>query len=203
MPTYARALVLVCLVALGARTVAAGEPVWVRVATTNFVVYSDAGEKRARQVAERLEGFRALLTSLFPNSVTAGRTGQVPVVAFRNDGAFKPYKPLYNGKPVNVAGLFLGGHERSLIALDVSAWEGSSHVIFHEYIHKLMAAKELAFTTDDKSTLIFATLGRGSIKHERIDCGKALEREAFVQFDRAPGASAGVLKAVLFTGPAK
>jgi tetratricopeptide (TPR) repeat protein len=137
-------LFALCLLAALAPTArAAGDPEWVRVATTNFVVYSDAGEKRARATAERLEGFRALLASLFPQAVAASHTGQVPVVAFRSDGDFKPYKPLYNGKPANVAGLFLGGEEQALMALDVSAWEGSSHVVFHEYIHRLLAGNDL------------------------------------------------------------
>src|SRR5215470_20115436 len=111
------------LVALAPAVRAAGDPQWLRVSTQNFVVYCDAGEKRARETAERLEGFRALLAFLFPQAVAASHTGQVPVVAFRSDADFRPYKPLYNGKPANLAGVFLGGSgEQAMIALDVSAW---------------------------------------------------------------------------------
>ncbi len=136
-------LALCLLAAIAPVSRAAADPPWVRVTSENFVIYSDAGEKRARAIAERLEGFRALLASLFPDVIAASHTDQVPVVAFRNDDAFKVYKPLYNGKTVtSVAGLFLNGNEQSLIALDASAWEGTSHVIFHEYLHRLLSRSD-------------------------------------------------------------
>jgi len=136
------ALALVTTIACANAVRAVGDPQWLKVTTPNFVVYSDAGEKRARETAERLEGFRALLASLFPKIVGAAKSNPVPVVAFKSDGDYQPYKPLYNGKPANVAGLFLGGDEQAMITLDVSAWTGSSHVVFHEYIHRLLAGND-------------------------------------------------------------
>ncbi|HSU41519.1 MAG TPA: hypothetical protein VLJ38_18205, partial [Polyangiaceae bacterium] len=144
---FTRKLALICALACAAsaaapRVAKAGDPPWVRVTSANFVVYSDAGEKRARAVSERLESFRALMASLFPAVVRAAHTDQVPVVAFRSDDDFKPFKPLYNGKPAHAAGVFLQAAEQGMMALDVTAWEGSSHVIFHEYIHRLLARRD-------------------------------------------------------------
>jgi tetratricopeptide (TPR) repeat protein len=132
---FALLLVLACVTS-GAR--AADKPKWLRVTSANFVVYSDASEKRARAIAERLEGFRALLGTIFPGVIAAAQSEPLVVVAFRDDGAFKPFKTLYNGKPANVAGLFLRSSDRSMVALDASADEGSYRVVFHEYIHKVV-----------------------------------------------------------------
>jgi cytochrome c-type biogenesis protein CcmH/NrfG len=117
---------------------ASEKPKWLRVTSANFVVYSDAGEKRARAIAERLEGFRALLATLFPKVIAAAQSEPLVVIAFHDDGAFKPFKPLFNGKPANLAGVYLSSSDRSMVALDASANEGSYRVVFHEYIHKVV-----------------------------------------------------------------
>jgi tetratricopeptide (TPR) repeat protein len=135
-------LVILALALLPGRAVA-GDPTWVRVTSENFVVYSDAGEKRAAEVARELESFRGLLASLFPEAVTSSHSNLLPVVAFRSDSAFKPYKPLYNGKPANLAGVFLRSSEHSMVALDTSSWRGTSHTIYHEYIHRLLAGSDV------------------------------------------------------------
>ncbi len=133
--------IVACVILSAAPSRATAAPAWLRVTSPNFVIYTDAGEKRGRAIAERLEGFRALLLSLFPAAVAKAQPEPLPVVAFKNDGEFKPYKALYNGKPASMSGVFLGGSERSLVALDASAYESSYRVVFHEYIHKLMSAR--------------------------------------------------------------
>ena len=57
-------------------------------------------------------------------------------MVFKNDGSFKPYKPLYNGKPANLSGYFQPGQDENVIALDIGANEQRRmSVIFHEYTH--------------------------------------------------------------------
>jgi tetratricopeptide (TPR) repeat protein len=58
-------------------------------------------------------------------------------VAFRNSKEFRQFVPLWNGKPVQLAGLFQGGEDRSFIMLDMST-ENPWAVVFHEYAHQLM-----------------------------------------------------------------
>jgi tetratricopeptide (TPR) repeat protein len=144
--SVASILVFVCLVPRG---LAADSPKWLRVTTANFVVYSDASEKRARAIAERLEGFHAMLVSLLPGMASAPRGDRLTVVAFRDGNAFKPFKPVQGGKPSRASGLFLGSSDRDLIALDASADEGSYRVVFHEYIHKIVNRTKLVGETDD------------------------------------------------------
>jgi hypothetical protein len=71
-------------------------------------------------------------------------------------------------------------------------------------VHVVVSGHELTFTAEDASTMILGTLNLDALEHETIDCGKPLDREAWVQFDpSSPGALTGTLKAVIFTQPAR
>jgi tetratricopeptide (TPR) repeat protein len=135
-------LLLVTLLAAPGHAVAADET-WLRVTTPNFVVLSDAGEPRARAIAERLEAFRRNLLSVFPMAGTAAREPLV-VVAFRNDDGFTPLKPLYGDTPAPIAGIYLSASGQSLIALDASADESSYRVVLHEYVHRVLDSWDVA-----------------------------------------------------------
>src|SRR5215469_17625063 len=97
----------------------AAEPQWVQVQSSHFSVISDAGEKRGRDVAVRFEQMRAVFATLM---VKANANLPVPleIVAFRNSRELRQVAPLWQGKPVQVAGLFQGGEERCFIMLDMS-----------------------------------------------------------------------------------
>jgi cytochrome c-type biogenesis protein CcmH/NrfG len=114
----------------------AGEPQWVEVRSPNFIVATDDGEKRGREVAMRFEQMRAVFGSLMDKAKV---TLPVPlqIVAFRNTKEMRQVAPLWNGKPTQVAGLFQGGSDRSFIMLDMSQ-ENPWTVVFHEYAHQLM-----------------------------------------------------------------
>jgi len=86
-----------------------------------------------RRVGRNLEEFRAAFASLFPwvreEQASVGTT----VVVFKDDSSFRPYKPLYEGKPANVAGYFQAGPDVNFIALTAAA--ETPHVIYHELVH--------------------------------------------------------------------
>lgn len=130
-----RTLCLLAALCLGA-TALASEPGWVEVRSPHFSVVTDAGEKRGRQVALRFEQMRAAFATLLNHGKV---TLPVPlqIVAFRNTKEMRAYVPRWNGKPVEVAGLYQGGEDRSFILLDLSS-EEPWHVVFHEYAHQLM-----------------------------------------------------------------
>lgn len=113
-----------------------GEAPWVEVKSPHFSVVTDGGEKRGRDVAIRFEQMRAVYGALL---VKANVNVPVPlqIVAFRNTKELRRFAPLWNGKPTQVAGLFLGNTDRSFILLDLSV-ENPWTVVFHEYAHQLM-----------------------------------------------------------------
>jgi Flp pilus assembly protein TadD len=124
-----------CVLA-GTLPVFGGESQWVEVKSPNFSVMTDGGEKRGRAVAVRFEQMRAVFGSLLLKA-SVNLAVPLQIVAFRNTKELRQFAPLWNGKPVQVAGLFQGTTDRSFILLDLSVdnpWE----VMFHEYAHQLM-----------------------------------------------------------------
>jgi tetratricopeptide (TPR) repeat protein len=128
-------LVSLALVALMAAPVSAKDK-WIALTTKNLNIVSNADEDETREVALKIEQFHSIFTQLFGIS-TEGFL-PVTVVVFKNDSSFKPYKPLYNGKPGNLSGYFQPGHDENLIALEMNgSGEHPMSIIFHEYTHML------------------------------------------------------------------
>jgi tetratricopeptide (TPR) repeat protein len=114
----------------------AGDAQWIEVKSPHFSVVTDAGEKRGRETAMRFEQMRAVFGALLTKA-NVNIPVPLQIVAFRNSKELRQVAPLWNGKPVQLAGLFQGGEDRSFIMLDMSA-ENPWSVVFHEYAHQLM-----------------------------------------------------------------
>ncbi|HYR85982.1 MAG TPA: hypothetical protein VE422_17980 [Terriglobia bacterium] len=107
---------------------------WLSVRSKNFVVIGDASEADIRRVGRYVEEFRSAFAMMFPK---VDQTSSVPttIIVFKNDESFKPYKPVYQGKPANAVAFFQPGEDMNYIA--VSAALNSPSVIFHEFVHFL------------------------------------------------------------------
>src|SRR2546427_1259044 len=114
----------------------AAEPQWLEIQSPHFSVVTDAGEKRGREVAMRFEQMRVVFGAIM---VKANVNLPIPlqIVAFRNTKELRQIAPLWHGKPIQLAGLFQSGEDRSFIMLDMSV-ENPWTVVFHEYAHQLM-----------------------------------------------------------------
>ncbi len=112
------------------------EPQWVLVKTPHFTVATDAGERRGREVALRFEQMRAVFGAMFQN-MKVNFPVPLQVLALRNRKELNRFAPLWNGKPVELAGFFQGGEDRNYILLDLSV-EDAWPVVFHEYMHVLL-----------------------------------------------------------------
>jgi Flp pilus assembly protein TadD len=133
-------VVVVFICGIAART----DQQWVEVDSSHFSVATDGGEKRAREVAQRFEQMRTAFGVLFKKLTV--NTAPLQIIAFRNAKELRQFAPLYGGKPIEVAGFFLGNggrggpgsnEERQYIALDLSQ-EDSWGTVFHEYAHLLI-----------------------------------------------------------------
>lgn len=114
---------------------AAAADKWTRVQSKNFTLVGNATENEIREVAEGLEVFRTAFSRFF--KLKEGSSIATTVLVFRSDQAFKPFKPLYQGKPANIDGYFQPGPDMNFIAL--AADMQTPRVIYHEYVHRLMA----------------------------------------------------------------
>jgi tetratricopeptide (TPR) repeat protein len=129
-------IALTCVV-LWSRQSFAGDPQWVEIRSPNFSVITDAGDKRGRDVAFHFEQMRSVFGALMTKA-EVNLPVPLQIVAFRSSSEIRQMAPLFNGKPVEVAGRFQGGEDRTFIMLDVSV-DNPWTVVFHEYAHQLMS----------------------------------------------------------------
>ncbi len=131
-----RALLALSCVVLGSPLLLAADPQWVEVRSPNFSVITDASDKRGRDVALHFEQMRSVFGTLFTKA-KVNLSVPLQIVAFRNSKELSQVAPIFNGKPIELAGLFEGGNDRSFIILDMSV-EDPWTTVFHEYAHRLM-----------------------------------------------------------------
>ncbi len=110
---------------------------WLSVRSKNFQLIGNASEKDIRKVGVRMEQFRDVFSRIFTKS-KASSAIPITVIVFKDDNAFKPYKPLYQGKPATVSGYYQPGEDVNYIMLTSEFRETNPYaVIFHEYVHAL------------------------------------------------------------------
>lgn len=108
---------------------------WRSVRTNNLLVIGNADPDKLRQVATWLEFFHSAFGRLVSRNVI---DASVPttVVLFRDEASFTPFKPLYQGRPANVAGFFQPGEDVNYIAISLDPNERDPFsTAFHEYVH--------------------------------------------------------------------
>lgn len=109
---------------------------WYETRTAHFNIYSCGDMRDTYKIAGQLEQFRRAYTLLAGKNATESQP--IVVMAFPDHESMKPFLPVYNGQPANVAGFFTRGSDENLIVL--AAPEADSRgmeVIFHEYAHLL------------------------------------------------------------------
>lgn len=118
----------------------AATPNWVKVRSRNFLLVGNADEREIRQVASKLEQFRELFRQLSLTGPSFDAGVPTIVVIFRDDMSYRPFEPLYQGRPSEVAGYFQSGPDVNYITLsaDPEHARGPSALAFHEYVHLLL-----------------------------------------------------------------
>jgi tetratricopeptide (TPR) repeat protein len=120
------------------------EAAWTRLVTEHFTFVGDASERDLRDIAQRMEHFTTVLKTVMPSG---GDGTPVPtvVVVFADDKSFTPFKPQYQGKPIELSGYFQAGAASNYIAMLLAHEDYALRIAFHEYTH--------AFTTNTLSNL--------------------------------------------------
>lgn len=114
---------------------------WTSLRTKHFLLIGNADELQIRLIATQLEQFREAFAREFKG---AALNSPLPttVVVFKSEGAFRPYKPLFEGRPADVDGYFQAGFDVNYITLTVGARaENPYSMIFHESVHLLLDNK--------------------------------------------------------------
>ena len=103
--------VLLCLaLAPAARTEPLLRDTWTSVRSRNFQLVGNASERDIRQVATRLEQFREVFSRLFTR-LRFDTLVPTTVIVFKNNGSYRPYMPVADGRRVDVGGDFLSGQD--------------------------------------------------------------------------------------------
>jgi tetratricopeptide (TPR) repeat protein len=114
---------------------------WFEARTAHFQIYSCGPTQEVARLGVRLEQFRDAYSGLAGAQAVA--SPPIIVMAFPDQAAMRPFLPLYQGKPANLAAFFSRGSDQNLIALPLSSLEsGSLKVVFHEYTHVLLRHNE-------------------------------------------------------------
>jgi tetratricopeptide (TPR) repeat protein len=171
-----KALLCILIVAgvAGASTGYAADK-WLSIRSKNFLLVGDASESSMRRVGRNLEEFRAGFALMFP-AIDKQSPPPITVFVFKDDASFRPFKPLYQGRPANVAGYFQPGEDVNFIALTGDT--ETPRVIYHEFVHFLSkdAATALPAWASEGLAEVYSTfeidgkemlLGRAIAEHIR------------------------------------
>ena len=111
---------------------------WFETRTAHFNIYSCGAPQDVYKLSARLEQFCQAYTLLA--GAQAAASPPIVVMAFPNHETMKPFLPLYQGRPANLAAFFQRGSDENLIVLALPGTNSAytdMEVIFHEYTHLL------------------------------------------------------------------
>jgi tetratricopeptide (TPR) repeat protein len=111
---------------------------WTRVTSAHFTFVGDAPEGMIRRVAERLEQFRESLLRVLPGLAAQSPVPTV-VVVFSNERSLAPARPLFQGRPVDVAGYFQPGEDLNYMAINADFLDVALPATYHEFSHFLLS----------------------------------------------------------------
>lgn len=111
-------------------------PAWIRLQSTHFLAYSDAGEPQARQILVELEKFRNALSAFHPGfSVDAPRPTFIFI--FHDEQAFLPYKRTVSGRPGPFSAYFTPTPEADYVSMSLGR-DDLLGVVRHEFVHEFL-----------------------------------------------------------------
>lgn len=113
---------------------ASDEPKWLEVRSAHFTVVTDAGDKRGREVALRMEQMRAVFGQLLKKDKLK-MSVPITVIALKSD---KQYGVIAPAKQTMAASFFVPGTDRIYIVLnlfEVDPWRAVAHALGHYYVN--------------------------------------------------------------------
>lgn len=109
---------------------------WRRIDSPNFVAIGDLSASSLRDIVVKFEGFREILGRLHGPRMVSSPVPTV-IIVFPTEYEMGPFRPKFNGKPVDVAGLFVPGRDVNYISMLSNENPDNLRVVFHEYTHLL------------------------------------------------------------------
>jgi hypothetical protein len=115
---------------------AAEQSPWLEIHSTHFIVITDAGEKKGKEVALRFEQMRAVFASLLMQD-RLNQPVPLTILAFKNDKNYYQSAPLRQGQPITAPGFFVPGEDQNFIVLNLFE-EEPWRAVAHNFAHLLL-----------------------------------------------------------------
>src|SRR3954452_24444049 len=109
--------VILWTVAVPARALPSPKSSWIEVHTASFTLFSEAGERKTREIGEDLERLRNTLSQLSP-ALTLSSPSPTYIYIFPNASSFPTYQRIYNGKLLDSGGYFLTQQLANYVAIN-------------------------------------------------------------------------------------
>lgn len=111
---------------------------WMRLRSAHFTFEGDVGDKELRRLALHLEQFRAVLGIRFPSAKLV-TPAPLTVVVLGHSSDIKTVAPLFQGKPIDVAGFAGSSQFGPGIVICVERRDRGYAIAYHEYTHLVVA----------------------------------------------------------------
>ena len=181
LPRILALAVVVPLSSLAFARPAGAADAWVQVTSPHFVVASNAGEKRSREVAWQFEQIRAAMLAIWP-WMKGDLDRPVLVVAAKDENTMKQLAPQYweKGGRIHPDSVFVTGADRHYIALRADAKAEDTDAINPYYASYWSYAGLLLDASFDRDLPLWLRAGLAGVLSNTI------VRESEIRFGMAP-----------------
>jgi thioredoxin-like negative regulator of GroEL len=97
-----------------------GEPKWIRISSSHFVILTDAGRDQGDKVALHLEQMYTLFGQLLAKN-TVNLSQPLNIIVLRSEGEYENAVPRINGQPLSAPGFVIPGDDRFYVVLDAES----------------------------------------------------------------------------------
>ena len=109
---------------------------WAEYRSAHFVVITDAGEKKGKEITLRFEQMRGVFGVLLLRT-RLSLSQPLTIFALKSDKQYYQMAPLHNGQPTSSPGFFVAGADRSFIVLNAFE-EEPWRAVQHDFAHYLL-----------------------------------------------------------------
>jgi hypothetical protein len=110
---------------------------WTRYDGEHVILYTNAPAEIGLRDARRFESFAWMFDRRSPSLRKRGAP-RVTAIGFASKGDYAPFRPVFEGKPVESIGFFLSGPLGKTLEFVTSERPQEARVIYHEYQHSLV-----------------------------------------------------------------
>lgn len=102
---------------------------WLEVRSGHFVVITDAGDKKGREIALRFEQMRSVFGILLGKQ-KLNQSVPLTILAFKSDKSYYQLAPLRQGQPIEASGFLIRGDDQDFVVLNLfepDPWRAVAH----------------------------------------------------------------------------